>query len=96
MFLYINGSKKFNFFVDNFISSVTIFAIIYDTVIFIGYILLSFTKAYSCHIKPSLQIYMDFAGYLSIFTLIILLIAFLMSPSHTEECLFISSSETSR
>ena len=91
MFLYLKGKKNFNDFVDIFISSSTIFALIFNVVMCIGYFCL-LSDTHGCHLQPLLVTYTHCSGLTAIIFFVVLTIAILSSPNPKEKCLDSSSS----
>ena len=93
MFLYLKGNKRFNDFVDIFISSSIIFALIFNLVICIGYFCL-IDDPHGCLLQPLLVTYTHCSGMTAIVFFIVLSIAVLSSHNPKEKC-FDGDSETS-
>ena len=85
MFLYLKGNKCFNDFVDIFISSSIIFALIFNIVICIGYFCL-IDDPHGCLLQPLLVTYTHCSGLTAIVFFVVLTIAVLSSHNPKEKC----------
>ena len=85
MFLYVKGNRKFNDTVDIFISTSAIFALIFNSVVLVGYFCI-YGFHQGCTLQPWLITYYQCSGITAILFFVTIAIAMLSSHRPRERC----------